>query len=79
MNRDLYCDWTRIADPIRHQLGGASSMVVLKEDPLISFASFQIPVHHHSDIYSSILPLEEGHRIQAFSRYPCLVQQVGGA
>jgi len=27
-------------------------------------------IHHHSDIYSPILALEEGHRIQAFSRYP---------
>src|SRR5438045_9029234 len=35
----------------------------------------QIPVHHHSDIYSPILPLEEGYRIQAFSCYPYLVQQ----
>ena len=34
----------------------------------------QIPVHHHSGIYSPALPLKEGHRIQAFSRYPCLVQ-----
>ena len=40
---------------------------MLKEDPLIS-RLLQIPVHHHSDIYSPILPLEEGHRIQAFSR-----------
>ena len=36
----------------------------------------QIPVHHHSDIYSPILALEEGHRIQAYSWYPYLVQQV---
>ena len=36
----------------------------------------QIPVHHHSDIYSPILPHEEGYVIQAFSRYLCLVQQV---
>src|SRR5438045_7169065 len=41
----------------------------------------QIPVHHHSDIYSPILPLEEGYRIQAFSRYPYLIQHhmdIGG-
>src|SRR5438045_8903232 len=38
----------------------------------------QIPVHHHSDIYSPILPLEEGYRIQAFSRYPYLVQHAQG-
>src|ERR1700692_3155959 len=36
----------------------------------------QIPVHHHSGIYSPILPLEEGHRIQAYSWYPYLVQQI---
>jgi len=35
-----------------------------------------IPVQLQSGIYSPILPLEEGYRIQAFSRYPCLVQQV---
>jgi hypothetical protein len=38
--------------------------------------SFQIPVYYHLCINSPILPLEEGYRIQAFSRYPCLVQQV---
>lgn len=36
----------------------------------------QIPVHHHLGIYSPILSLEEGYGIQAFSRYPCLVQQI---
>jgi hypothetical protein len=36
----------------------------------------KIPVHYHSDIYSPILPHEEGYGIQAFSRYLCLVQQV---
>ena len=35
----------------------------------------QIPVNYHSGIYSTFLPLEEGYRLQAFSRYPCLVQQ----
>src|SRR3981081_1271615 len=35
----------------------------------------KIPVHYHSDIYSPILPHEEGYGIQAFSRYLCLVQQ----
>ena len=40
------------------------------------FRLLQHPVHHHSDIYSPILPHEEEYRIQAFSRYPYLVQQV---
>src|SRR5258707_10405537 len=34
----------------------------------------KIPVHYHSDIYSPILPHEEGYGIQAFSRYLSLVQ-----
>ena len=38
----------------------------------------KIPVHYHSDIYSPILPHEEGYGIQAFSRYLCLVQQITG-
>src|SRR6267154_660511 len=51
------------------------SLGSVERGPTYFTCLLQIPVHHHSDIYSPILPLEEGHRIQAFSRYPYLVQQ----
>jgi hypothetical protein len=51
-------------------------LLLLEEEPTCFICFSQIPVHHHLGIYSPILPLEEGYRIQAFSRYPYLVQQV---
>jgi hypothetical protein len=49
--------------------------VLVERGPTYFTYLLQIPVHHHSGIYSPILPLEEGHRIKAYSWYPYLVQQ----
>jgi hypothetical protein len=50
----------------------------VKRGPTYFTCLLKTPVHYHSDIYSPILPHEEGYGIQAFSRYLCLVQQNGG-
>ena len=52
------------------------SVAVVERGPTYFTCLLQIPVYQHSGIYSPILPLEEGYRIQAFSRYPYLVQQL---
>lgn len=40
-----------------------------------TYLSLLIPTHpHYEYIYSTILPLKEGYRIQAFLYYPYLVQ-----
>ena len=48
----------------------------VKRGPTYFTCLLKIPVHYHSDIYSPILPHEEGYGIQAFSRYLCLVQHL---
>ena len=56
---------------LKHELKARNPV---ERGPTYFTCLLKIPVHYHSDIYSPILPHEEGYGIQAFSRYLCLVQ-----